>query len=95
MEIRIQGLKIDIRAEYEIQIKMHTESMITWLIDEKAKIDGLYHFEIEEYRSKSFTIINELKLEIEINMETVIKEYRIVIDIKMKDLRAALDLEWN
>lgn len=95
MEIRIQGLKIDIRAEYEIQIKMYTESMVTWLFDEKKKIDAAFHFELEEYRSKSFTIINELKLEIEINMETVIKEYRIVIDIKMKDLRAALDLEWN
>jgi len=64
MEIRVQDLKIEIRTDYDIQIIMYNEYMVKWLIDEKKKIDAYYHFEIEEYRSKSFTIINELKLEI-------------------------------
>jgi len=69
--------------------------MITWFADEKAKIDHSYKYEIEIYRSQSVTIINEMKLEIDLNLETVINEYRVTIQGKMDAMLLTITTEWD
>lgn len=79
MEIRVQIVTEELHAAAEWEISLYREHMIMWIFDEKAAIDAAAYYEIEVYRSEVLIIIGEARVEIDLNLEVVIREYRLSI----------------
>lgn len=58
-------------------------------------MDGEAHIQIEIYRSMSLNLIGEAKVEIDLNFEVVVREYRVKVNLDMDDLLLGLALKWK
>jgi hypothetical protein len=69
--------------------------MINWIKEQKDIIEADAHYKIEIYRSMSLNLIGEAKVEIDLNFEVVVREYRVKVNLDMDNMITGLALKWK